>query len=746
MGLDGGVARGGGGAAPERLVDGRPLVEAVEVLGEGAHRGLGRSQGHDGGHRGDADAVAAERLHLEPQPIQHVPVSGEGLPLGRRQVQHDGLQQALALEPAGGEPLHHLLEQHPLVGHVLIDDGDAVLVDGDDEGVAELAEGLHRPVDDPARRRRRGAGRRSHGDRGGAQLADRVGQRGSAGAGGTRGAGERGGCAGAGPFRRRAAPPVRGLSRPRMRDGAPAFGASRRGHRRHSRGRRCGAGVRRGRRRRGGVLQGHGRGGGGAQGLGDGAAQHLVHQGGLEETDLGLRRVHVDVDPVGRQLDEEVHLGPAFLDGGLVVGVGDRVGDGAVLHGPAVDEDVLRPPRATGGLSREAGHEPRHRDPRRLLADLDEVVAVLVELEQPVREALDRRPPREAAGPARQGEADPVPAQRELGDEPRDLGGLGAVRLQELAARGHVVEEVGDLDDGAFRRAGLARGVDHAAGHPHLDPARGAAGAGAQQQARHRGDARQGLAAEPQRGDGREVLDPPDLAGGVPLEGEPRLVGGHPLAVVLHPHETLAAQLDGDRDPRRPGVERVLDQLLDHRRGALDHLAGGDLVRQLGRQPHDARRAVFLDLVGRGRRRGVGGHGVFNRAPIKDCRILPCSSTRPERTSTLPSRSSIFLLFRIPTTAAMTAPMAPPSTRRDPSTEVLHSSFLFPGDQGTGYHRSASFTSADTSASCRIRCSSRFSRARRRRRRPGSPAMTSTSVKKRSTAGPNAAASANAAW
>ena len=244
----------------------------------------------------------------------------------------------------------------------------------------------------------------------------------------------------------------------------------------------------------------------------------------------------------------------------------------------------------------------------------------------------------------------------------------------------------------------------------------------------------------------------------------------------LPPSSTVTATRDA------PASRAFSTSSLTTDAGTLDHLAGRDLVRQLGRQPHDARRAGFLDLVGRGRRRRVRGHGVFDRATI-NCKVFPCSSTRPERTSSLLSRTSIFLPSRIPTTAAMTAPTAPPSETTKRPTARRHSSFDMPsGDHeqiiilaGTrqfrhsgrlfsSYERdldppsgreavlppmaaySASFTRAETSASCRIRCSNRFSRARRRRRRSGSPAMTSTSVKKRSTAGPNAAAWAKAAW
>ena len=53
---------------------------------------------------------------------------------------------------------------------------------------------------------------------------------------------------------------------------------------------------------------------------------------------------------------------------------------------------------------------------------------------------------------------------------------------------------------------------------------------------------------------------------------------GHAAAVVADPDQPPAAAVGDDLDPRRAGVERVLDQFLDHARRPLDHLAGGDAV------------------------------------------------------------------------------------------------------------------------------------------------------------------------
>ena len=56
-----------------------------------------------------------------------------------------------------------------------------------------------------------------------------------------------------------------------------------------------------------------------------------------------------------------------------------------------------------------------------------------------------------------------------------------------------------------------------------------------------------------------------------------------PDAVVRDPDQVLAAPLDRQVDAGGPGVDRVLEQLLDDARRPLDHLARGDLI-------HDRRR------------------------------------------------------------------------------------------------------------------------------------------------------------
>ena len=72
------------------------------------------------------------------------------------------------------------------------------------------------------------------------------------------------------------------------------------------------------------------------------------------------------------------------------------------------------------------------------------------------------------------------------------------------------------------------------------------------------------------------------------LEGQHGVVAAHAVAVVAHADELAPARLDLDADARGTGVQRVLQQLLHHGGGALHHLAGGDLVCDLGGEYTDA--------------------------------------------------------------------------------------------------------------------------------------------------------------
>ena len=94
---------------------------------------------------------------------------------------------------------------------------------------------------------------------------------------------------------------------------------------------------------------------------------------------------------------------------------------------------------------------------------------------------------------------------------------------------------------------------------------------------RHRADGGQRLAAKPQRIDGEEVFAV-ELRGRVALDREHQVGLCHAHAVVGDADQAAAAAVSRDVDVRRPGVECVLDKLLNGARRAFDHFPGSDAV------------------------------------------------------------------------------------------------------------------------------------------------------------------------
>ena len=154
--------------------------------------------------------------------------------------------------------------------------------------------------------------------------------------------------------------------------------------------------------------------------------------------------------------------------------------------------------------------------------------------------------------------------------------------FQELEPGGGVVEQVAHHHCGALGAAGLLP-VHHRAalqgeGGPQILLRR----AGEQLDAGDGGDGRQSLPPEAQGADGLQIVLGAQFAGGVAEEGGLRLGGGDAAAVVGNPDEAHAAVLDLHGQGVRPGVDGVLHELLDHRRGPLHHLAGGDQIGHVG--------------------------------------------------------------------------------------------------------------------------------------------------------------------
>jgi hypothetical protein len=241
-----------------------------------------------------------------------------------------------------------------------------------------------------------------------------------------------------------------------------------------------------------------------------------------------------------------------------------------------------------GSLIPERGDVAVNVQPARLLAQLDQVEPFAEQLEEPLPDPLRRRTLEQLPAAAGEGESDLRIAERHLGHEPGDLRGLGGVGLEELAARRQVVEKIADFDRSALGRADFLLGGNRPAVDADFRAGRAPPRARAQHEVRHRCNARQRLAPEPEGPDRVEIFGAGDLARRVPLERHPRIRRIHPLPVVLHAEQLLPAELDRHDKARCAGVQRVLDQLLDDGGRTLDDLAGGDLVGEMRGEEVDA--------------------------------------------------------------------------------------------------------------------------------------------------------------
>ena len=166
-----------------------------------------------------------------------------------------------------------------------------------------------------------------------------------------------------------------------------------------------------------------------------------------------------------------------------------------------------------------------------------------------------------------------------------DRAPLAARAAKEFLARRRVVEQVGDRDRGAAAprggaRSGRACRRRRARACPRRRP-----WPSRSRTARHRADRGERLAAKAEAPDADQVAGVADLRRRMAVEGEHGVLARHADAVVAHADESAAALGRLSTSTRvAAGVERVLDELLDHRRRPLDDLAGGDLVGDGGRQ------------------------------------------------------------------------------------------------------------------------------------------------------------------
>ena len=92
----------------------------------------------------DGERARAEGLGFEAVALEFVGDLGEGDHLGGREVDEQRHEQTLAVHALDFALAQDFFEEHALVGDVLVDDPEAFFVGGEDERLAELADGFER--------------------------------------------------------------------------------------------------------------------------------------------------------------------------------------------------------------------------------------------------------------------------------------------------------------------------------------------------------------------------------------------------------------------------------------------------------------------------------------------------------------------------------------------------------------------------------------------------------------------------
>ncbi len=272
------------------------------------------------------------------------------------------------------------------------------------------------------------------------------------------------------------------------------------------------------------------------------------------------------------------------------IGFAHGVGEQAIAYVAAVDEKILAIAALAGRLRCAGAAEHAQRAPVRL--DLQAVgeEGVAEQRGGALRTGLRAHHVAHAAV-VLEHEGDARARQRDAPEHFVAMAELGLLGAQELAPRRRIEIEVGHRDGGALRACGRPHLADLRAFGTDFSGMGGVARAAGDRQARHRGDGSQGLATEP-HGDHRfQILEARDLARGVACERERQLLARDAGTIVLDLDALGAAGIELHRDRLRAGIDRVLEQFLEHRRRALDHLAGGDLADQELRQNADGAHA-----------------------------------------------------------------------------------------------------------------------------------------------------------
>ena len=299
--------------------------------------------------------------------------------------------------------------------------------------------------------------------------------------------------------------------------------------------------------------------------------------------------MHVHVD--GGRIEIEKQKGNRklpFHERG-VIPLAQRRGQHCVFNRAPVHEDkLLRPGLPAHARLPDQSANPDVTVPARLVhgeKPIDQLLAV--EVANPIQQIRHRRQLKNDALIADKDERDfrmPRGLKMEL---VLDIPALGVLRTQKFPARRQIIKNGADLDLSAGSLPAVAHRFDLPARHDDFRSRNRLRFASAQPETRNARDTWQRFAAKPESGNRRQIGRRPDFTRGVSFQGKESVVAVHPATVVHYPHQRDPPAPDADLDLARSRVDAVFHELLDDRRRALDHLAGGHLAREDFRQQTD---------------------------------------------------------------------------------------------------------------------------------------------------------------